>query len=304
MTKIKLCGLSRPEDIQAANALQPACVGFVFAPKSKRYVTPAQAADLKKGLDPAIRAVGVFVNAPPEEAAALANEGVIDLIQLHGGEGEAYLQALRALTPKPILQAFRVDTAADVAAAEASGADLVLLDVMLPKLDGFTVLRRLRAEGSTTPVLMLTARSELTDRVNGLDSGADYYLTKPFEPKELLACIRALTRRQPELRQTDALKYGDLRLEKTSFTLSCGERSVRLSRKEFDMMEMLMLNQKLVITKEKLLLKVWGYESDAEDNNVEVYISFLRKKLDHLHSQVKIRTIRMVGYCLEAPEEA
>ena len=182
--------------------------------------------------------------------------------------------------------------------------DLVLLDVMLPKLDGFTVLRRLRAEGSTTPVLMLTARSELTDRVNGLDSGADYYLTKPFEPKELLACIRALTRRQPELRQTDALKYGDLRLEKTSFTLSCGERSVRLSRKEFDMMEMLMLNQKLVITKEKLLLKVWGYESDAEDNNVEVYISFLRKKLDHLHSQVKIRTIRLVGYCLEAPEEA
>lgn len=128
MTKIKLCGLTRPEDIQAANALQPACVGFVFAPKSKQYVTPAQAADLKRGLDPAIRAVGVFVNAPPEEAAALANEGVIDLIQLHGGEGEAYLQTLRALTPKPILQAFRVDTAADVAAAEASGADLVLLD--------------------------------------------------------------------------------------------------------------------------------------------------------------------------------
>ena len=125
MTKIKLCGLSRPEDIQAANALQPACVGFVFAPKSKRYVTPAQAADLKRGLDPAIRAVGVFVNAPPEEAATLANEGVIDLIQLHGGEREAYLQTLRALTPKPILQAFRVDTAADVAAAEASGADLV-----------------------------------------------------------------------------------------------------------------------------------------------------------------------------------
>ena len=186
--------------------------------------------------------------------------------------------------------------------AESEPVDLILLDVMLPKLDGFTVLRRLRAEGSTTPVLMLTARSELTDRVNGLDSGADYYLTKPFEPKELLACIRALTRRQPELRQTDALKYGDLRLEKTSFTLSCGERSVRLSRKEFDMMEMLMLNQKLVITKEKLLLKVWGYESDAEDNNVEVYISFLRKKLDHLHSQVKIRTIRMVGYCLSTPE--
>ena len=182
--------------------------------------------------------------------------------------------------------------------------DLMLLDVMLPGLDGFTVLERLRGSGSRLPVLMLTARGELSDRVCGLDRGADYYLTKPFEPKELLACVRMLTRRQPELRQTDALKYGDLRLEKTSFTLSCGERSVRLSRKEFDMMEMLMLNQKLVITKEKLLLKVWGYESDAEDNNVEVYISFLRKKLDHLHSQVKIRTIRMVGYCLEAPEEA
>ena len=177
--------------------------------------------------------------------------------------------------------------------------DVILLDVMLPKLDGFTVLRRLRAEGNATPVLMLTARSELSDRVEGLDCGADYYLTKPFEPKELLACIRALTRRQPELRNTDVLEYGDLKLIKNSFTLSCGDRSLRLSRKEFDMMELLMLNRELVITKENLLLKIWGYESDAEDNNVEVYISFLRKKLEHLHSSVKIKTIRMVGYCLE-----
>ena len=177
--------------------------------------------------------------------------------------------------------------------------DVILLDVMLPKLDGFTVLRRLRAEGNATPVLMLTARSELGDRVEGLDCGADYYLTKPFEPKELLACIRALTRRQPELRNTDMLEYGDLKLIKNSFTLSCGDRSLRLSRKEFDMMELLMLNRELVITKENLLLKIWGYESDAEDNNVEVYVSFLRKKLEHLHSTVKIKTIRMVGYCLE-----
>ena len=177
--------------------------------------------------------------------------------------------------------------------------DVVLLDVMLPKLDGFTVLRRLRAEGNATPVLMLTARSELSDRVEGLDCGADYYLTKPFEPRELLACIRALTRRQPELRNTDVLEYGDLKLIKNSFTLSCGDRSLRLSRKEFDMMELLMLNRELVITKENLLLKIWGYESDAEDNNVEVYVSFLRKKLEHLHSTVKIKTIRMVGYCLE-----
>ena len=176
--------------------------------------------------------------------------------------------------------------------------DVILLDVMLPKLDGFTVLRRLRAEGSTTPVLMLTARSELTDRVNGLDSGADYYLTKPFEPKELLACVRMLTRRQPEQRASNALEYGDLRLETDTLQLSCGERSVRLSRKEFDLMELLMRSRDMVLTKEQLILKVWGYESDAEDNNVEVYISFLRKKLDHLRSAVKIRTIRMVGYCL------
>ena len=177
--------------------------------------------------------------------------------------------------------------------------DVILLDMMLPKLDGIGVLRQLRAAGKSTPVLMLTARSELSDRVAGLDSGADYYLTKPFEPKELLACIRALTRRQPELRKTDALECGDLKLEKSSFNLVCGQRSVRLSRKEFDMMELLILNRGQVLTKETLLLKIWGYESDAEDNNVEVYISFLRKKLDHLHSQVKIRTIRMVGYCLE-----
>ena len=179
--------------------------------------------------------------------------------------------------------------------------DVMILDVMLPRLDGFTVLRRLRASGNATPVLMLTARSEVTDRIEGLDCGADYYLTKPFEPRELLACIRALTRRQPELRNTDRLEYGDLTLDKSAFTLSCGSRNVRLSRKEFDMMELLMLNRNVVLTKESLLVKIWGYESDAEDNNVEVYISFLRKKLDHLHSRVKIRTIRMVGYLLELP---
>ena len=179
--------------------------------------------------------------------------------------------------------------------------DVMVLDVMLPRMDGFTVLLRLRDAGSAVPVLMLTARSDLSDRVKGLDRGADYYLTKPFEPQELMACIRALTRRQPELRNTDALEYGDLKLDKNAFTLCCGDRSVRLSRKEFDMMELFMLNQKQVITKENLLVKIWGYESDAEDNNVEVYVSFLRRKLEHLRSQVKIRTIRMVGYCLEYP---
>ena len=177
--------------------------------------------------------------------------------------------------------------------------DVILLDVMLPKLDGFTVLRRLREAGNAVPVLMLTARSEVSDKVQGLDCGADYYLTKPFDPKELLACVRALARRQPELRSTDTLEFGGVKLDKNSFTLSCGERSVRLSRKEFDICELLMLNRGLVLTKESLLLKILGYESEAEDNNVEVYISFLRKKLAHIHAKVRIRTIRMVGYCLE-----
>lgn len=182
--------------------------------------------------------------------------------------------------------------------------DVVILDVMLPKLDGYTVLRRLRDAGNTTPVLLLTARSDVADRVKGLDCGADYYLTKPFEPQELLACIRVLTRRQPEFRNTDLLVYGDLKLDKGTFTLSCGDRSAHLSRKEFDLMEILILNQKQVITKESLLLKIWGYESQAEDNNVEVYISFLRKKLAHIHSQVKIKTIRMVGYCLKQADSS
>ena len=177
--------------------------------------------------------------------------------------------------------------------------DVIILDVMLPKRNGFSVLRALRDAGNATPVLMLTARSEVADRVEGLDCGADYYLTKPFAPRELLACIRALSRRQPGLQQIDTLEYGDLILDKNLFTLSCADRSVHLSRKEFDLMELLMRNREVVLTKETLLLKLWGYESDAEDNHVEVYISFLRKKLTHLRSAVRIKTIRMVGYCLE-----
>jgi len=180
--------------------------------------------------------------------------------------------------------------------------DVIILDVMLPKRNGFEVVQRLRSEGNSTPVLMLTARSDVSDRVTGLDYGADYYLTKPFEPKELVACVRALTRRQPELRQDGVRRAGDLKLEQATFMLSCGERSVRLSRKEYDMMELLMANQRMVVSKETLLVKVWGYDSEAEDNNVEVYISFLRKKLEHLRSTVKIRTIRMAGYCLEPAE--
>ena len=179
--------------------------------------------------------------------------------------------------------------------------DVVILDVMLPRMDGFTLLRQLRAAGNATPVLMLTARSEVADRVAGLDCGADYYLTKPFEPKELTACVRALSRRAPELRPPEALQFGDLTLDRSAFALVCGDRSVRLSRKEFDIAELLIRNSGQILPKESLLVKVWGYDSEAEDNNVEVYISFLRKKLEHLRSGVKIRTIRKAGYTLEAP---
>ena len=178
--------------------------------------------------------------------------------------------------------------------------DLMVLDAMLPGMDGFTLLRRLRQEGSRLSVLMLTARADVADPVRGLDSGADYYLTKPFEPQELLACIRLLLRRgDAEPRLDDAITYGDLRLESGTFQLTCQERNVRLSRREYALMELLMRNQSQIVTKEQLLLKVWGYDSEAEDNNVEDYISFLRRKLSHLHSAVSIKTIRMVGYCLE-----
>ena len=189
-------------------------------------------------------------------------------------------------------------------AMNAAVPELVILDVMLPGEDGFSILKKLRNTPSLRrlPIIMVTAKSSELDTVRGLDCGADYYLTKPFEPKELLACIRALTRRQPELRSSDTVEFGDLKLDKSAFTLSCGNRQLRLSRKEFDMMDLLMRNRDMVLTKETLLLKIWGYESDAEDNNVEVYVSFLRKKLDHLRSKVKIKTIRMVGYCLEVYE--
>lgn len=182
--------------------------------------------------------------------------------------------------------------------------DAVILDVMLPGMDGFAVVRKLRGESIKTPVLMLTARADTEDKVNGLDAGADYYLTKPFHTQELMACIRAITRRQTGVGDNNTLCFGDLRLELGSCLLLCGIKSVRLSRKEFEIMAKLMSNGAQVVTKETLLLSVWGYESSAEDNNVEVYISFLRKKLHHLKSTVSIRTLRMIGYHLEEGAKA
>ena len=176
--------------------------------------------------------------------------------------------------------------------------DLILLDIMLPKLDGFQVARRLRAERVSTPILMLTARDDVSDKISGLDCGADDYMTKPFDSGELLARVRALTRRQGEV-LSDVLTLGDLSLDCGSRTLNTGDRSVRLGFKEFEVMRLLLVHQAGVLAKETLITKVWGIDSDAEDNNVEVYISFLRKKLAYLGSRAVISTIRKVGYHLE-----
>lgn len=178
--------------------------------------------------------------------------------------------------------------------------DAVILDVMLPKMDGFQVVRTLRKEGSSTPVLMLTARGAVEDKVSGLDCGADYYLTKPFDTAELMACLRSLMRRQTEF-VGNALTFGDLTLDTTRCTLSCRGAEVRLSSKEFEIMRLFMQNGRHIISKETILLKAWGYDSEAADNHVEVYISFLRKKLQHLKSRVIIDTVWRVGYHLEEP---
>ena len=176
--------------------------------------------------------------------------------------------------------------------------DLVILDVMLPKMNGFEVAHELRRQNVRTPVLMLTARDELSSKVTGLDSGADDYMTKPFAPEELLARVRALSRRQGDV-QLDEAKFADLTLNLSSCDLLCGGKSVHLGFKEFEVMRLLMSAPRAVVPKEELLTRVWGADSDAEDNNVEAYISFLRKKLFYLGSHTSINTLRKVGYRLE-----
>lgn len=180
--------------------------------------------------------------------------------------------------------------------------DVIVLDVMLPKLDGLEVARRLRSAHVSTPILMLTARDEVSDKVKGLDCGADDYMTKPFDSSELLARVRALTRRQGEV-VSEELTFGDLSLHLSSHCLRRGDKSVRLGFKEFEVLRLLLQNAKLVTPKEDIIAKVWGLDSEAEDNNVEVYISFLRKKLSFLASQVSIGTVRKVGYFLTTADE-
>lgn len=177
--------------------------------------------------------------------------------------------------------------------------DVILLDIMLPKMDGLTVLKNLRKEDLITPVIMLTARSEIADKVAGLDSGADDYLPKPFDTEELLARIRALVRRKGEITSTNnTISFGDITLFPDLLKISTKTEEIKISAKEYNLLEYLIKNSQIVLSKEQIIEKVWGYDSDAADNHVEVYMSFLRKKLAHINSEVNILTIRGAGYKL------
>ncbi len=182
---------------------------------------------------------------------------------------------------------------------ESDNYDAVILDIMMPKVDGITVLKTIRGKGNTVPVLMLTAKSEVDDKVLGLDLGANDYLTKPFETKELLARIRAMTRTTTES-NTSILTVGNLTLNRATFELKSHVTSFRLANKEFQMMELLMMNPSNLISTERFMDKIWGYESDAEMNVVWVYISYLRKKLTTLEANIQIKATRNSGYSLEA----
>lgn len=180
---------------------------------------------------------------------------------------------------------------------EGENYDIVVLDIMMPKMDGITALKKMRAAGNQIPVLILSAKSETDDKVLGLDSGANYYLTKPFEIKELLAAIRAITRTQSEV--DSKLNFGNISLDRSTFELSSPFGSYRLANKEYQVMELLMSNPRSVIPAERFMEKIWGFDSDAEINVVWVYISYLRKKLAALKATISIKALRNVGYSLE-----
>lgn len=181
--------------------------------------------------------------------------------------------------------------------AETGVYDLMILDVMMPCMNGYEVAKKVRNARCGTPILMLTAKSELEDEIEGLNAGADYYLTKPFDSRKLLACVHALLRRQGP--QVNELTVGDTSLNLSNSILSCGEHRVRLSAKEFDVMRYLMACAGQILTKEQILCKVWGFDSEAVENHVEVYVGLLRKKLRHIGSNVQIETIRRMGYLME-----
>ncbi len=182
-----------------------------------------------------------------------------------------------------------------LAAIESNVYDIVILDVMLPGMNGFDIAKNARNRGIKTPILMLTAKADIDDKVMGLDCGADDYLTKPFMTKELLARLRALGRRN--INTSDgALTFGDITLSTNTSTLICGEKSVRLSEKEYRILEYLIANQGQILTREQLAVKIWGFDSEAEYNNVEVYMSFTRKKLTFVKAKTEIKAVRGMGY--------
>ena len=186
--------------------------------------------------------------------------------------------------------------------AMSNAYDAIILDIMLPGQNGFEVVRKLRAEKNNVPILLLTAKDEISDKVKGLDCGADDYMTKPFSPEELLARIRAMMRRQGDV-VFDEIKFANLSLNISMRTLNCGEKSMHLAYKEFEILRLLINKPKVIVPKEDIIIKVWGADAEADDNNVEAYISFLRKKLNFLGSEAKIKTIRKVGYRLEEKDD-
>ena len=177
--------------------------------------------------------------------------------------------------------------------------DLILLDVMLPKKNGFDILRTLGQEKIKTPVIMLTAKSEIEDKLNGLEHGADDYITKPFAMRELMARIKAVLKRTNNIENTDCLEYGDLILDLKNAKLKCNDNEIQISGKELELLEQLLINKNQISSRESLAEKIWGYESEAEYNNVEVYITFIRRKLKLLESKVNIKAVRGIGYRLE-----
>ena len=201
---------------------------------------------------------------------------------------------------------FSVDVVYDGADAldwlRAGNYDGAVLDIMMPKMDGITVLKTIRAEGNMLPVLLLTAKSEIDDKVEGLDSGANDYLTKPFAAKELLARIRAMTR-TATAQPSSTLQFGNLTLDRATFELKSPSGSFRLANKEFQMLETLMANPKTLVSTERFMEKIWGYDAEAEINVVWVYISYLRKKLAALNANVQIKATRNAGYSLEVKED-
>ncbi|MBS5936774.1 response regulator transcription factor [Clostridium sp.] len=177
--------------------------------------------------------------------------------------------------------------------------DVIVLDIMIPKLNGLSVLKELRKKEITTPIIMLTAKSQIEDRVQGLDLGADDYLTKPFAAEELFARLRSITRRKGNVINDNYLSYGDVRLDLNTYDLEVKGESIRLTLKEFEIIKYFMERPKVVVSKDDLITKLWGFDAEIEYNNIEVYISFIRKKLQHLNSRVNIVTIRGVGYRME-----